>query len=128
MNVTALLGVCIIAAAVGTLLKNYKSEYALLVTGVAGATVFISVIFGAVNSVTKFRELLLDANIDTSYLKVAFKALGICLISGFVGDLCRDFGQSSLAARAEFVGRCAVFIISVPLLSSLLEIAVEFIN
>lgn len=123
-----MLGICLIAAAVGTLLKNYKSEYSMMVTAVAGAVIFISAILSVAGAVNKFRELLLSANINLSYFKLALKALGISVITGFISDICRDFGQTTLAMRAEFAGRCAVFIISVPLLTTLLEIAVGFIN
>lgn len=123
-----MLGICIIAAAVGVLLKNHKPEYGMMVTAVAGAVIFISAILSVAGAFVKFRELLIDTNINLYYIKVALKALGISVITGFISDICRDFGQTTLAMRAEFAGRCAVFIISVPLLSTLLEIALGFIN
>lgn len=123
-----MLGICIIAATVGTLLKNYKSEYGMMVTVAAGAVIFLSAVLSVVTAVNKLRDLLIYTNVNLSYMKVALKALGISVITGFISDVCRDFGQNTLAVRAEFAGRCAVFIISVPLFTSLLEIALGFIN
>ena len=51
------------------------------------------------------------------------KALGIAYISEFAADTCRDFGQSALAAKAEFAGKCAIFILCVPPAISVLEAA-----
>lgn len=128
MNITALLGICIIATAAAVLLKNYKPEYALTVAVVAGIVVFVTALLSVVGSLGRLRSLIENTGIEMSYFKVAFKALGICVVTGFVADICRDFGQTSLASRAEFVGKCAVFILSVPLLTTILEIAYGFIN
>lgn len=128
MNITALLGICIIATAAAVLLKNYKPEYALTVAVVAGIVMFVTALLSVVNSLGRLRSLIENTGIEMSYFKVAFKALGICVVTGFVADICRDFGQTSLASRAEFVGKCAVFILSVPLLTTILEIAYGFIN
>lgn len=128
MNITALLGICIIATAAAVLLKNYKPEYALTVAVVAGIVVFVTALLSVVGSLGRLRSLIENTGIEMSYFKVAFKALGICVVTGFVADICRDFGQTSLASRAEFVGKCAVFILSIPLLTTILEIAYGFIN
>ena len=47
---------------------------------------------------------------------------------GFISDACRDAGQQALASRAELAGRCAVFIVSLPLLEQILGTAAELIK
>jgi len=66
--------------------------------------------------------------VESEYFKVAIKALGIGYVTSFIADSCRDSGQTSLAAKAEFAGKAAIFLISVPLLMSVLEIAVGFVK
>ena len=128
MSFTAVLGICIIAAVTATLLKSYKPEYAMLVAVVAGAAVLISVVFDVMQGLLTLRNTFADYGISTSYFFVAVKALGICLITGFIADICRDAGQAALASKAELAGRCAVFVLSVPLLLSLLQTAYGFIG
>ena len=69
-----------------------------------------------------------DYGIETEYFKVAIKALGIGYITSFIADACRDSGQSSLAAKAELAGKAAIFVLSLPLLISVLNIAVGLIE
>ncbi len=128
MDITAVLGICIVAAALITLLKNYKSEYALLVAFCAGAVVLLSLVFDISRLLVQLRSSIAEMGLNTSYFSVALKALGICVITGFVADLCRDAGQSSLASKAELAGRCAIFVLSVPLLLSILETAGKLIG
>ena len=128
MNIITILGICIISAILSTILRENKYEYAIILSIVAGAIIFLSVFKNALNSFFEIKNIISKAGIDSSYFLIAFKALGICVITGFTADLCRDFGQTSLAGRAELAGRCAIFIISLPLLSSLLEAAYSFIG
>lgn len=128
MNLITILGICIIAAILATVLRENKLEYAIILSVAAGAIIFLYMLNSMLNSFFEIRNIIGKAGIDSSYFLVAFKALGICIITGFTADLCRDFGQTALAGRAELAGRCAIFLISLPLLSSLLEAAYSFIG
>lgn len=128
MNLTAVFGICIIAAVIATLLKGYKGEYAMLVAIAAGAAVLLSAVFDVMKGLLTLRNTVAEYGLDTSYFSVAVKALGICVITGFIADTCRDAGQTSLASKAELAGRCAIFIMSIPLLLSLLKTAYGFIK
>jgi len=48
-------------------------------------------------------------------------------LSGFISDLCRDAGQTALASKAEIAGKCAIFLLCVPLSVTLLGTILEFI-
>ncbi len=128
MSLTAVLGVCIVAAVIATLLKGYKGEYAMLVAITAGAVILLSAVFDIMDGLLTLHNTVSNYGIDTSYFFVAVKALGICVITGFIADTCRDAGQTSLASKAELAGRCAIFVMSIPLLLSLLETAYGFIG
>ena len=66
--------------------------------------------------------------IETEYFKVALKALGIGYVTSFIADTCRDSGQTSLASKAELAGKTAIFVLSLPILVSVLNIAVGLIE
>ena len=61
-------------------------------------------------------------------VKILLKALGVCILVQFAADSCRDAGESALAGRIEFAGRVVLTIMAVPVLTELLEIAVELIG
>lgn len=128
MSLTSVLGVCIITAVLGVILKEYKPEYALSVAIIAGSVIFFYLLAQVIKPVFEIRNMIASKGVETSYFLVALKALGICIITGFVSDICKDFGQSALAGKAEFAGRCAIFILSLPLLKELLEMAFSFIG
>lgn len=126
MDVTKILAVCFVAAVLIVLLRQYKSEYGILISAAAGIAVLLILFDSILPAVGRMQELIEKSGASAGYFKTALKALGIAYITGFVADTCRDFGQSSLAAKAELAGKCAIFLLSVPLLCAVLNTALGF--
>lgn len=126
MNIVQILGICVVSAAVAVLLKGYNSEYSLLISLISGTAILLMLISGVTEKLYEVRNAV-SAFTASSLFIVALKSLGICVITGFIADSCRQAGQISLASKAELAGRCAIFVLSVPMLLSLLETAYGFI-
>ena len=69
----------------------------------------------------------MNKGIDTYYFTVVLKAVGIGWLTRFISDTCRDSGLASIASGAELAGRCAIFLLSLPLLLKLMEIAKQIL-
>lgn len=123
-----MLAICFIATILAVILKQYKGEYALFISLVAGLIIFVYIINSIRTPLEVIKSSLSKYGINLEYFKVAFKALLIGYITSFIADACRDSGQSSLATKAELAGKCAIFILSIPLITSVLETAVGFIQ
>ena len=128
MKLFSILGICIVAGVFAILSSKQKGEYGLFVVAVAGIVISFSLISSMLPPLFELRDLISEAGVSTAYFLLAFKTLGICLITGFVADICRDFGQTALASFAESAGKCAIFLLSVPLLRDLLGAAYSFIG
>lgn len=127
MEIFKILAICIITAVLAVVLKQQKGEYALMVALAGGTVVILYIIKGVLSPIEYINERLLKSGINTEYFAVALKALGISYVTGFIADICRDSGQASLASKAELAGKCAIFIISVPLIGVVLDTALSFL-
>lgn len=127
-DIFKILGICLVAAILCVTLKSKSGEFALLISVVAGITVSLLVLKKLTSPLILLKEQLEEYKIDTEYFKVAIKAVGIGYITSFIADACRDSGQTSLASKAEFAGKCAIFLLSVPLIISILKTAIGFIK
>lgn len=128
MEIFKVLAICLISAVLAIVLKQQKGEYALAVALAGGAVVTLYVLKGVWTPIEYIKAKLLSCGVKTEYFAVALKALGIGYVTGFIADVCRDSGQASLAAKAELAGKCAIFILSVPLISAVLETALSFLK
>lgn len=122
------LGICFIAVMLSTVIGNYKKEYAVVITVAVGCIILVGVINMLYKPARELLELLKASGLKGSRFMVALKILATGYITQFIADTCRDFGQSAIAAKAELVGRAAIFLITVPLLSELFSVVTTLIN
>lgn len=128
MKLWGLLALCVIAALIAVILASHKREFAFAAAAAAGIIIIILLLSYISPHIEKLSSLFDATGIESGYFSIIFKALGISLITQFASDICRDFGQTSLASKAEFIGKCAIFILSVPLLENILTVAITLIG
>lgn len=122
VNIVSVAGICVIAVILCKLLDSCGSEYALYVK-LAAATTVMSVLMMFISPIAEtVRSIYAKAGADEEYLIILFKALGICYITQFACDICRDSGENALAVQAELAGKLSLIILSLPLFDSLAEI------
>lgn len=121
MDILKILAFCLITAVLCLIFKQQRQEYAFFIS-VAAAVMILSVLISRLlPAIEEIKLLISTSGIDGKYFKTAIKALFIAYLTEFTANTCRDFGQSSLASKAELAGRASIFIISIPLLSSVLK-------
>lgn len=120
--------VIIIAAVLITALRTRLSEYSFLLTIAITSVVLIAVFGNLFGAVSKLRELFNQSGNAGVYFVTALKALGISYIATFAADMCRDFGLSALAQTAEIAGKVTIFVLSLPLMTAVLDAALKFVG
>ncbi len=122
INLIPVCGICVIASIMCSFFGNLGKEYAVYIKIAAGAVV-MAIIILYISPVTETIYLLYEkAGADEEYLTILFKALGICYITQFAGDICRDCGENTLAVQTEMAGKIALMILALPLFSTLADI------
>lgn len=127
MKIVSIAGICIISAVMCKLFANEGKEYGLYIK-IAAASVIMSMIIIFVSPVTEtIRSIYDKAGADEEYLTILFKALGICYVTQFACDVCRDSGENALATQAELAGKVSLLIIALPLFNSLADIVANLV-
>lgn len=127
-TVIKILTVLLISGILSVTLKKDNPEYSALIGISAGVVTTLLIFLSLGDSISYLMERIESYGIKTEYFSVALKSLGIGYITSFVADACRDCGQTSLASKAELAGKTAIFVISLPLLTAVLDIAVGFLK
>ena len=127
-TVLKIVAVAIFCTVASLILRQYKSEYSLLLE-LAG--ICIIVIFGvhsAQNAISSLKPILNLTNIGEQTVSILIKALGIAVLTGISSDICRDNSNSALAGTLEFFGKAAVLALSIPLIKAVASFAAGLIN
>ncbi len=122
------LGICLVAVILSVILSEYKKEYSVVITVSVGCIILIGVIATLREPISEFFKIIKNSGVQSGRFLVAAKVLAIGYITQFIADTCRDFGQSAVAAKAELLGRAAIFVITVPLLTELFNIVEKLID
>ena len=109
-------------------LKNIQSEYAMII-GIAACMI----LFGF--SLTKL-EVIMESiknlrqyvTINSMYIGIVLKVVGIAYISEFSANLCKDAGYSGIASQIEMFGKLSILVMSMPILTTLLTTIQEFVD
>lgn len=116
VKISALAVVCTVVTA---LIKQYAPSYsslAQIAALVAVLTLGMTFIKDALSSAL---ELMNVSALQSEYIFLLIKALGIAVTAKFAADACRDSGSSSLAGAVELAAKAAILVLTMPMLKAL---------
>ncbi len=128
MELTVIIALLLMTAFLSVLLRQYQPEFALGVGVVAGVLVLLAVLKNLLPTLSALRAMLENAALPSAYVGILFKALGICLLTQLAADTCRDAGENALAAKAEFVGKIMLLMISLPLFQKITALSLSLMQ
>jgi stage III sporulation protein AD len=128
MNLIAVIGVGLIAALLSVILKQYKPEFGLYISLLAGIVILLMVIRELTPVLDTIGELIDTVSLDAVYGAALLKALAICYITQLASDTCRDSGETAIAGKIEIAGRLAIVLVSLPLFKGIVDIVTGLIN
>ena len=121
-----MVAVIIVCAVLITMLKTRLGEYSILISLAAISVVLITIFGNLFGIIADFKQLFKQAGNAGVYFAITLKALGISYIVSFAADTCRDYGLSALAQSVEIAGKITIFALSIPIITSVLEMALTF--
>lgn len=128
MDVAAIVGLALAAAALCALLKRYHGEYALLVSVGTGLLIAAQLFSSLIPVLDEINRLMDQAGVAAEYGAILLKVAGLCFLAQFGADACRDAGESALASRVEMAARLAMTAAALPLFRQLAETALSLIG
>ncbi len=127
MNITQIVAFGLVATFIIVLLKQYKSEYAIYASVIAGATLLIFAV-SKVGTIINLLESLVDTvGINKEFFKILLKITGIAYLVEFASNMCKDAGESAISSKIELAGKLLIVTLSIPIISTLVETITEII-
>lgn len=104
------------------LLKKEKSEYSMLISILVCIAIFVFVI-SKIQVVLAFVERLeAMLSIDSTYIALILKMIGIAYVAGFAMDVCKDAGYAAVGNQIETFAKISILVVSLPVLLTFLEV------
>ena len=122
MDIVKVSAICIIATIICKILDSQSRDFSSFVKIIAAAGIFIGVSINIAPVIEDINNIFMRTAADDEFLSILFKSAGICYISQFACDICRDNGENLLASHAELAGKIALIITALPLVDKLVEL------
>ena len=121
MNILSLAGLAIVGLLVLALARQVVPEMATLITIGLGVVLLALVVDSLGDAVDVPQGLAGNAGIKSDYIRVVLKVVGVSYITAFAAQMCRDAGESALAAKVELAGKVMILLTALPVFKALAE-------
>ncbi len=121
MEIVKIIGVGLIALIIIVILKQYRPEFVIYVSLIAGALILLMIIdkIGAI--IDLLTTLSNKTAINNEFLVLLLKITGIAFLTEFAVSICKDSGEVAIANKVDLGGKIIIISMSIPIISSLLE-------
>lgn len=126
-DIVKIIGIGLIGAFISIILKQYKKEFVLPVTLVTGIIIFFLISDKLSAIINLLRSLSEKAGVQSEFIKILLKLTGIAFLTEFAINICKDAGENAISTKIEWGGKIIMVTLSIPIISSLLELTLDIL-
>lgn len=127
MEIIKVIGIALIGLIIIIILKQYRPEFAIYITLLTGALIILFISDELKGIISLLQSFTNKASINTKFLSLLIKITGIAFLSEFAVSICKDSGETAIANKIEMGSKIIIISISIPIISSLLEIILQIL-
>lgn len=127
MEVIKIIGIALIALIIIIILKQYRPEFAIYISLLTGVLILILIMDKLTGIVNLLQSISTKASINSTFLTLLIKITGIAILSEFAVSICKDSGEGAIASKIEIGSKIIIISMSIPIISSLLEVILKIL-
>ncbi|WP_017472287.1 stage III sporulation protein AD [Amphibacillus jilinensis] len=127
MFIVQIIMIGIVASLLITLIKPYQPTIAMVLLIITTCLLFYFILSPLGEIIDLLRSLAGQFQLDFIYLDTIFQIIGIAYLTELGSQLTKDAGLNSIATKIELVGKVFILIVSVPVLTAVIEAIIHFI-
>jgi stage III sporulation protein AD len=101
MEIIQIIGVAFTATFIIVLLKQYKPEYAIHISIIAGTIIFGIILLKMSGIINLLETLSNKIGVDNQFYLILLKITGIAYLTEFASNVCKDSGETAIASKVE---------------------------
>lgn len=125
MEIIKIIGIGLISLIIIIILKQYKPDFAIYISILAGAIIILLVMDKLSSIVSLMSSLQNKANMNNQFLVILLKITGIAFLTEYASSICKDAGESAIATKIDLGGKVLIIAISIPIIQALLELIIK---
>ena len=126
-EVIKIIGIGMISLIIIIIIKQYRPEFAIYISIIAGILILAISLQKMGEIVSLIKTISDKAGINGEFLKIILKITGIAILAEFAVSVCKDSGESAIASKIEMGSKVIIISMSIPIISSLLELMLNIL-
>ncbi|MCI8292751.1 MAG: stage III sporulation protein AD [Hespellia sp.] len=128
MNIIQIAMIGVLGVLLSIQFKSGRAEYGIYMSVAVSILLFGCIVERLGAFVSMFQEIQSFMKIDASYLSTLLKMVGITYVGEFASSVCKDSGYQTIASQIELFSKLSILVLSVPVLTALLQTIQEFLT
>lgn len=121
MEIIKIIGIGLASLILIIILKQYKPEFAIYVSLLAGALI-LALIFSKISGIIELiNNLTNKISIHKEFVTLLIKITGIAILTEFAVSICKDSGETAIASKVDMGGKVIMVSMTIPIMAGLLE-------
>lgn len=122
-----IIGVGVLTLVAYLIIKPLKPELAVFVSIVGSVIILLSCIDGLMDLISTMTSFVEKTGINTGLFGCILKIIGVGYVVEFSSNLCSNAGNSSLSDAITLAGKVTILVLSLPIVTSLIDIIIEIL-
>lgn len=108
--------------------REYKKDYVIYIILIS-SIVIIFMCLDAFKEIIGFIKDISNLNLyNYDFIKILLKVTGISIILEYAITICKDCGENSIASKIDLGGKVILVSMSIPIISSTVDVLTSLIN
>lgn len=127
MEIVKIIGVGFIALIIIVIMRQYRPDFVIYVSIVAGAIILFMLLDKITGIVNLLTSLSNKVSLNNEFIIILLKITGIAFLTEFAESICIDAGETAIASKVDLGGKIIIIAISIPVITALLELIVKLL-
>ena len=124
-GIIKIIGIGFIALIAIIIVKQYRPEFAIYISLIAGVLVLVIVMDKLSGIIGMLQSITQKSGINKNFLEILLKITGIAFLSEFAISICKDSGESAIASKLEIGSKVIIISMSIPIITNLMELILK---
>lgn len=127
MDIVKIIGVGLISVILIIIIKQYRPEFTIYISIGAGVIIFTLISGKLAGIIEVLKNFASKTSVNYDFILLLLKITGIAILTEFAVSICKDSGESAIANKIDLGGKVIIMSMSVPILSSLVQIVINIL-
>jgi len=127
MDMIKIIMVALLAVSLSLIVKQVKPELAMMVSLITITIIFTFCIDKIGQVIELITRLAQNSGIPTEFLMIVLKIIGIAYLTEFGANICKDVGESAVASKIQFAGKCVILLLGMTIIGNFVDTLTKLI-